>query len=99
VRRLPPHARLPPWTGTSVDLPDNLEGDFDFIAEAHPFAWIFDDDQAATGLRIDYLHEHGRDLPERVAAACAGRRPAAAAVLAQGVQGLGWEQESSEEDP
>ena len=69
-----------------VDLPDNLEGDFDvvftsfgalnwlpdlprwaevvahfvrpggffYIAEAHPFAWAFDDDDTATELRLRY---------------------------------------------
>ena len=69
-----------------VDLPDNLEGDFDvvftsfgalnwlpdlprwaevvahfvrpggffYIAEAHPFAWTFDDDDTATELRLRY---------------------------------------------
>ena len=69
-----------------VDLPANLEGDFDvvftsfgalnwlpdlprwaevvahfvrpggffYIAEAHPFAWVFDDDEAATELRLRY---------------------------------------------
>ncbi|HEY3240046.1 MAG TPA: class I SAM-dependent methyltransferase, partial [Acidimicrobiia bacterium] len=69
-----------------VDLPAQLEGDFDvvftsfgainwlpdlprwaevvahfvrpggffYIAEAHPFAWVFDDDDAATELRLRY---------------------------------------------
>ena len=69
-----------------VELPDNLEGDFDvvftsfgainwlpdlrrwaevvahfvrpggffYIAEAHPFAWAFDDDEAVTELRLGY---------------------------------------------
>jgi SAM-dependent methyltransferase len=69
-----------------VDLPANLEGDFDivftsfgvlnwlpdlsrwaevvahfvrpggffYIAEAHPFAWVFDDDNAATELHLRY---------------------------------------------
>src|SRR4029450_5408503 len=72
-----------------VDLPDNLEGDFDvvftsfgalnwlpdlprwaevvahfvrpggffYIAEAHPFAWTFDDDDTPTGLPLDSLPE------------------------------------------
>jgi SAM-dependent methyltransferase len=29
-------------------------GGFFYIAEAHPFAWVFDDDDTATGLRLRY---------------------------------------------
>jgi hypothetical protein len=29
-------------------------GGFFYIAEAHPFAWVFDDDDAATELRLRY---------------------------------------------
>ena len=29
-------------------------GGFFYIAEAHPFAWVFDDDEAATELRLRY---------------------------------------------
>jgi SAM-dependent methyltransferase len=71
-----------------VELPSNLEGDFDvvftslgalnwlpdlprwaevvahftrpggffYIAEAHPFAWVFDDDDSATELRVAYRY-------------------------------------------
>jgi hypothetical protein len=29
-------------------------GGFFYVAEAHPFAWVFDDDEAATELRLRY---------------------------------------------
>jgi hypothetical protein len=47
-------------------------GGFFYIAEAHPFAWVFDDDSRV----------------RRLAAAGARRREAAAAALAQGDEGL-----------
>jgi SAM-dependent methyltransferase len=47
---------LPRWAEVVAHF--TRPGGFFYIAEGHPFAWVFDDDDDATGLRIEYLHEH-----------------------------------------
>jgi SAM-dependent methyltransferase len=53
---------LPRWAEVAAHFV--RPGGFFYIAEAHPFAWVFDDDEAATELR---LHYHYWPSPEPLA--------------------------------
>ena len=52
---------LPRWAGVVAHF--TRPGGFFYIAEAHPFAWVFDDDDDATELRLRYRYWPSPDDP------------------------------------